>query len=64
MGKLGYWLCGFSWFAVRHCHYLCEIGDWAWNYGKGKGDGLEVVANPAFAAISADAETEKSLSWY
>ena len=42
--------CGISRIAIRYCHYLCAIGDWTRDYGKGKGDDL-VVANPAFAAI-------------
>ena len=60
MGKFGYWWRSVSRFAVCHCYYLCEIGDWAWDYGAGTGDDLGhefeglirvdgglVVANPA-----------------
>ena len=47
MDKFGYWRCGISRIAVCHCHYLCEVGDWARDYGTGKGDDLNGVANPA-----------------
>ena len=42
MVKLGYWRCGVNRLAVCHCHYLCEIGDWARDYGAGTGDDLDV----------------------
>ena len=67
MDELGYWQCGVGRSTARHRYYLCEIGDWTWDYGESSGDGLVVVfvnlakvgdglvvvANPAFAAILA-----------
>ena len=44
--------CGISRIAIRYCHYLCAIGDWTRDYGKGKGDDLGVVANLFVASIS------------
>ena len=44
--------CGISRIAVCHCHYLCEVGDWARDYGAGSGDDLGVVANLFVASIS------------
>ena len=50
MDEFGDWRCGVNRLAVCHCHYLCKIGDWTRDYGTGKGNGLTLVANPAFAS--------------
>lgn len=43
MGKLRYWWCGIGRSAAWHCYYLCQTGDWAWDYGEGSGDDLTVL---------------------
>ena len=47
MGKLRRWRRITDRATVCDCDYLCEVGDWAWDCGTGKGDGVgeEFIAN-------------------
>ncbi len=56
MGKLRHWRGIINRAIVCYRYYLCEIGDWAGDYGKGSGNDLVVEANSAFAAILASTE--------
>lgn len=29
--------------AASHRYYLCQIGDWTWDYGESEGDDLEYI---------------------
>lgn len=53
MDEAKYWRCGINRLTACDCRHLCEIGDWARDYGAGEVDDLGLVANSAFAACLA-----------